>query len=39
MSPSDPQAEQVETRLLEGVDREIEGPPPEQVDAVTTSVG
>ncbi len=39
MSPSDPQAEQAETRPLEGVDREIEGPPPEQVDAVTTSVG
>lgn len=35
----DPQAEQVETRPLEGIDREIEGTPPEQVDAVTTSVG
>ncbi len=39
MRPSDPQAEQVETRPLEGVDQEIEDSPPGQVDAVTTSVG
>ena len=38
MSPSDLQAEQVKTRPLEGFDQEIEDPPLEKVDAVTTSV-